>query len=84
MDREQTDNHLQGRKRVQSAGGLLQLCGVLMLLVAGVFGFISRSHPPGVEPFDTFRSAIFWLILFGAPLIIASFICTCIARRSPR
>jgi hypothetical protein len=49
--------------------------------VAGVFGFISRSHPPGVEPFETFRGAIFWLILFGAPLMFVSFICTCIARR---
>jgi hypothetical protein len=84
MDREQTDKDLQGRKRVQSAGSVLQLFGTLMLLVAGVFGFISRSHPPGVEPFDTFRSAIFWLILFGAPLMIANFICSYIARRSPR
>ena len=81
MDREQTDNHPQGRKRVQSAGSLLNLCGTVMLGVAGAFGFISRSHPPGVEPFETFRGAIFWLILFGAPMMIVSFICTCIARR---
>ena len=84
MGRERTDNHHQGRKRVKSAGGVLQLCGALMLLVAGVFGFISRGHPSGMEPFDTFRYAIFWLILFGAPLMIASYVCTCIARRSPR
>lgn len=84
MTTEQANNPLRGRKRMKTAAGLLQLFGALMLLVAGVFGFISRSHPPGVEPFETFRLAIFWLVLFGAPLMIASFICTCIARRPPR
>jgi hypothetical protein len=84
MDREETHNHLHGRKRVQSAGRVLQICGALMQLVAGVFGFISRGHPPGVEPFETFRYSIFWLILFGAPLMIAGMICNCIARNSPR
>jgi hypothetical protein len=84
MDKEQTDNHLPWRKRVQGAGSALQFCGALMLLVAGLFGFISRSHPPGAEPFNTLRYAIFWLILFGAPLMIAGFLSTFIARRSLR